>query len=91
MPIRIIIIISEAIDIDKSYVHAKGQCQPWKAKVTEVKSHQFWPQIERFRAITTFFIHIFTYGYEMLHKACCGIKEVSCTFSRQSVKCDKGQ
>ena len=75
---RIIMKFSAVIIIDKSNVHAKGQGQRSKVKVTEVKT-----QLSRFRTITPVWN---TYGDEMMHKAWCGIEEVPYCFSMSSVK-----
>ena len=69
---RIIMKFSAVIIIDKSNVHAKGQGQRSKVKVTEVKT-----QLSRFRTITPVWN---TYGDEMMHKAWCGIEEVPYLF-----------
>ena len=50
---RIIIKFSEVITNDKSDVHAKGQGQRSKVKVTEVNT-----QLNRFRTVTLVWIHI---------------------------------
>ena len=49
----IIMKFSEVITIDRSDVHAKGQGQRSKVKVTEVNT-----QLNRFRTVTPFWIHI---------------------------------
>ena len=60
------------ITIDKSDVHAKGQGQSAKGKVTEVKT-----QFSNFRTVTPVWI---TYGDEMMHEVWCGIREVPYCF-----------
>ena len=55
-------------------VHAKGQGQRSKFKVTKVKN-----QFSRFWTVTPVWIHL-------RHKAWCGIGEMSYCFSRSSVK-----
>ena len=50
---RIIMKFSGVISNDKSDVHAKGQCQRSKVKVTEVNA-----QLNRFRTVTQVWIHI---------------------------------
>ena len=50
---RIIMKFSGVITNDKSDVHAKGQCQRSKVKVTEVNT-----QLNRFRTVTPVWIHI---------------------------------
>ena len=50
---RKILIFSGVITNDKSKVHAKGQGQRSKVKVTEVKT-----QLNRFRTVTSVWIHI---------------------------------
>ena len=57
----------------KSDVHAKGQGQRSKVKVTEVNT-----QLSRFLE--------FTYGNEIMHTAGSSIEEVPYCFSRSSVK-----
>ena len=50
---RIIMTFSKVITNDRSDVHAKGQGQRSKVKVTEVKTH-----LRRFRTVTPVWIHI---------------------------------
>ena len=50
---RIIMKFSGVITNDQSKVHAKGQGQRWKVKVTEVTT-----QLNRFRTVTPVWIHI---------------------------------
>ena len=50
---RIIMKFSGVITSDRSDVHAKGQCQRSKVKVTEVTT-----QLYRFRTVTSVWIHI---------------------------------
>ena len=50
---RIIMKFSGVITSDRSDVHAKGQCQRSKVKVTEVTT-----QLNRFRTVTPVWIHI---------------------------------
>ena len=71
---RIIMKFSGVITIVRSDVHAKGQGQRSKVKVTEVNT-----QLSRFR-------FEFTYGNEIMHTAGSSIEEVPCCFSRSSVK-----
>ena len=69
--------ISGVITKDQGKVHAKGQGQRSKVKVTEVTT-----QLNRFRTVTPV---EFTYGDEMIHIAWCCLGEVPCCFSRSSV------
>ena len=73
---RIIMKFSEVITIDRSDVHAKGQGQRSKVKVTEVMT-----PLSRFRTVSEF-----TYDNEMMHIAWCCLEEVPYCFSRSSVK-----
>ena len=50
---RIIMKFSGVITTDQGKVHAKGQGQRWKVKVTEVTT-----QLNRFRTVTAVWIHI---------------------------------
>ena len=54
---------------DRSDVHAKGQGQKWKVKVTKVKT-----QLSPFRTVTPVWIH--KYGDKMMYKALCGLGDV---------------
>ena len=88
---RIIMKFSGVITIDKRNVHAKGQGQGSKVKVTEFKT-----QFSRFLTVTAVWIHIWrgnwgfpgcnTDGYEMMHKAWSNIEQGLYCFSRPSVK-----
>ena len=64
---RIIMKFSEVITSDKSDVHAKGQGQRSKVKVTEVTT-----QLNRFRTVTPVWIHIWwwndAYSLTMLRR-----------------------
>ena len=75
---RIIMKFSGVITLDQGKVHAKGQGQRSKVKVTEVTTQIFvsglWLQFE------------FTYDDEMIHIAWCCLGEVPYCFSRSSVK-----
>ena len=53
----------------RNYVHAKGQGQRSKVKVTEVNT-----QLSRFRTLTPVFE--FTYGKEIMHTAGSSMEEV---------------
>ena len=75
---RIIMKFSGVITNDQSKVHAKGQGQRSKVKVTEVTT-----QLNRVRTVTQF---EFTYDDEMMHIAWCCLEEVPYWFSRSSVK-----
>ena len=74
---RIIMKFSGVITNDKSDVHAKGQGQRSKVKVTEVNT-----QLNRFRTVTP----EFTYDDEMMHIAWWCLGEVPYCFWRSSVK-----
>ena len=76
---RIIMKFSGVITKDQDNVHAKGQGQRWKVKVTEVTT-----QLSRFRTVTPVFE--FTYDDEMIHIAWCCLGEVPYCFSRSSDK-----
>ena len=76
---RIIMKFSGVVINDKSDVHAKGQGQRSKVKVTEVNS-----QLSRFRTATPVWIQI-RYD-EMMHRAWCCLGKVPYCFSRSSVK-----
>ena len=52
-----IIKFSGVITIDRSHVHAKGQCHRSKIKVTDVKT-----QFNRFRTVTPVWIHIWRWN-----------------------------
>ena len=69
--------ISGVFIIDRRDVHAKGQCQRSKVKVTEVMT-----PFSRFQTITLF---AFTYGDGMMHKAWCCLEYEPYCFSRSSV------
>ena len=75
---RIIMIFSGVITNDQSKVHAKGQGQRSKVKVTEVTT-----QLNRFRTVTPVWMHIWWW---MMHIASCCLEEVPYCFSRSSVK-----
>ena len=57
---RIIMKFSGVITNDKSDVHAKGQGQRSKVKVTEVNT-----QLNRFRTVTPVWIHIWWWNYAL--------------------------
>ena len=87
---RIIMKFSGVITNDQRKVHAKGQGQRSKVKITEVTT-----QLNCFRTVTPVWIHIWwwndaysliTDGYKMMHKAWSSIEEVPYYFSRSSVK-----
>ena len=65
---RIIMKFSGVITTDQGNVHAKGQCQRSKVKVTEVTT-----QLNRFRTVTSVWIHIwwwnYTYSLMLLRRA----------------------
>ena len=69
---------SGVITNDQSKVHAKGQGQRSKVKVTEVTT-----QLNRFRTVTQVWIHIWWWK---MHIAWCCLEEVPNCFSRSSVK-----
>ena len=73
---RIIMKFSGVITNDQSKVHAKGQGQRSKVKVTEVTT-----QLYRFRTVTPI-----TYDDKMMHIAWCCWEEVPYFISRSSVK-----
>ena len=75
---RIIMKFSGVITMVRSDVHAKGQGQRSKVKVTEVNT-----QLCRFRTLTPVWI---TYGNEIMHTAGSSIEEVPYCFSRSSFK-----
>ena len=75
---RIIMKFSGVITRDQGKVHAKGQGQRSKVKVTEVRT-----QLNRFRTVTPVWIHI---DNEMIHIASCCLEEVPYCFWRSSVK-----
>ena len=64
--------------IDKRDLHATGQGQMSKVKVTEVKTN--------FATIWAFQDRNFRDGLEIMHKAWSNIKEVPYCFSRSSVE-----
>ena len=70
--------LSGVITNDRSDIHANGQGQRSKVKVTEVKI-----QFRHFRTVTPV---KFTYGDEMMHKDWCGIGEMPYCFSRSSIE-----
>ena len=76
---RIIMKFSGVITNDQSKVHAKGQGQRSKVKVTEVTT-----ELNRFRTVTP--VNEFTYDDEMMHIAWCCLEEVPYCFSRSSLK-----
>ena len=80
---RIIMKFSGVIAIDKTDVHARGQGQRSKVKVTEVKIFWFWPKLG---ASGLYLQFEFTNGDEMMHKAWSRFGEVPYCFSRSSVK-----
>ena len=59
------------------------QSHPSILKVTREKNHLFWPKFGCFWTVTQF---QFTDGFEMMHKAWCGIEKVPHCFSRSSIK-----
>ena len=69
---------SGVITNDQSKVHAKGQGQRSKVKVTELTT-----KLNRFRTVTPVWI---IYHDEMMHIAWCCLEEVPYCFSRTSVK-----
>ena len=69
---------SGVITNDRTNVHAKGQGQKSKVKVTEVTT-----QLNRFRTVLQF---EFTYDDEMRHIALYCLGEVPYCFSKSSVK-----
>ena len=75
---KMIMKFSGVITNDQSEVHAKGQDQRSKVKVTEVKT-----QLNRFRTVTSVWIHIWWW---MMHKAWCCLEDVPYCFSMSSVK-----
>ena len=68
---------------DQSKVHAKGQGQRSKVKVTEVTT-----QLNRFRTVTPVWMHVWWWNdaYGLMHMAWCCLEEVPYCFSRSSVK-----
>ena len=72
---RIIMKFSGVITNDQSKVHAKGQGQRSKVKVTEVTT-----QLNHFQTVTPVI-----YDDEMIHIAWCCLEEVPYCFSRSSV------
>ena len=75
---RIIMKCSGVITKDQGNVHAKGQGQRSKVKVTEVTT-----QLSRFRTVTPVWIHIWWWNDT---KTWCCLGEVPYCFSRSSVK-----
>ena len=87
---RIIMKFSGVITTDQGKVHAKGQGQRSKVKVTEVTT-----QLNRFRTVTPVWIHIWWWNdtykkikkkKKMIYIAWCCLGEVPYCFSRSSVK-----
>ena len=76
---RIIMKLSGVITMVRSDVHAKGQGQRSKVKVTEVNT-----LLSCFRTLSLQFEC--TYGNEIMHTAGSSIEEVPYCFSRSSVK-----
>ena len=76
---RIIMNISGVITNDQNKVHAKGQGQMSKVKVTEVTT-----QLNCLRTVTQVWIHIWWWNDAYI--AWCCIEEVPYCFSRSSVK-----
>ena len=75
---RIIMKFSGVITLDQGKVHAKGQGQRSKVKVTEVTTQIF---------VSGLLLQFeFTYDDEMIHIAWCCLGEVPYCFSRSSVK-----
>ena len=75
---RIIMKFSGVITLDQGKVHAKGQCQRSKVKVTEVTTQIF---------VSGLLLQFeFAYDDEMIHIAWCCLGEVPYCFSRSSVK-----
>ena len=78
---RIIMKFSGVITNDKSDVHAKGQGQRSKVKVTEVNT-----QLSRFRTVTLVWIHIWwwndAYSLMMLRRGALLFLKVICQISR---------
>ena len=78
---RIIMKFSGVITSDKSDVHAKGQGQRSKVKVTEVTT-----QLHRFRTVTPVWIHIWwwddAYSLIMLRRGALLFFKVICQISR---------
>ena len=62
------------------------QGHPSNFKVTQLSKSSNLTQIGRFRTLTQVWIHEYTKGYEMMHKAWSSIEEVLYCFSRSSVK-----
>ena len=75
---RIILKFSGVITVDRRDVHAIGQSQRSKVKVTEVMT-----PFSRFRTVTPVWIHIWRW---MMHTFWCCLAEVPYCFSRPSVK-----
>ena len=80
-PHRIIMKLSGVITNDKSDVHAKGQGQKSKVKVTEVNT-----QLNRFRTVTLVWIHIWWWNdansLMMLRRGALLFLKVICQISR---------
>ena len=76
---RIIMKFSGVITMDRGDVHAKGQGQRSKVKVTEVNT-----QLSRFRTLTPVWIHIWQWNHA--HSCKQHRREVTYCFSRSSVK-----
>ena len=87
---RIIMKFSGVITRDQGKVHAKGQGQRSKVKVTEVttqlhgaKNRQIWPRL----GVSGLQLQFeFTNGYEMIHKAWSSIEKMPYCFWGSSVK-----
>ena len=78
---RIIMKFSGVINMDQGNVHAKGQCQRSKVKVTEVTT-----QLNRFRIVTPVWIHIWwwndVYSLMLLRRGVLLFFKVICQISR---------
>ena len=78
---RIIMKFSGVITTDQSNVHAKGQGQRSKVKVTEVTT-----QLDRFRTVTPVWIHIWwwndAYSLKLLRRGALLFFKVICQISR---------
>ena len=77
----IIMKFSGVITTDQGNIHAKGQGQRLKAKVTEVTT-----QLSRFRTVTPVWIHIWWWNDIYIYIAWCCLGEVPYCFSRSWVK-----
>ena len=73
---RIIMKFLGVITSDRSDVHAKGQGQMSRSQRSKPNLAVFRPQVQ----------FEFTYGNEMMHKACWRLEEVPYCFSRSSIK-----